>query len=370
MALIYIIIFIILISSTYLGMHYYVYTRIVSGLLLSAPVTNYLRFFFLIAALSFVLSEFLSRHVISSWIKPFAHFGTLWLGVISISISVFLIADILRVFFNSQQFRYYSTIYSISAITLLTIFSIYNVSRGIRIKEIKLKTEKLPKNLSKFSIVQLSDLHLDFLKNRKWFNDVVEKTNALNPDIIVITGDLIDTNLCNIDDHCELLTKLKSKYGVYAITGNHEYYTGLETFLDICKNSNINVLRNEKVTIANCIELAGVNDEEGKRFSGGGPDLNLALKNCDFKKPVILLAHRPTMFKDAVKSGVDLQLSGHTHAGQIPPVDLLVTLIYKYSYGFHKKNSSYIYTTFGTGTWGPPMRLFSRSEIVKIIIEK
>ena len=76
------------------------------------------------------------------------------------------------------------------------------------------------------------------------------------------------------------------------------------------------------------------------------------------------------MLKDAVKSGVDLQLSGHTHAGQIPPVDLLVTLIYKYSYGFHKKNSSYIYTTFGTGTWGPPMRLFSRSEIVKIIIEK
>ena len=370
MVILYIIIFILIFSSIYLGMHYYVYTRIITGLMLKVPAINYLKTFFLIAALSFVLSEYLSRHISTSWVKYFAYLGVIWIGIISISFSVFFISDIFKIFIHTQNFKYYSTICSIIAILLVTAFSLYNVSREIRIKEVKIKIDKVPKELSGFTIVQLSDVHVDLLKSVKWLDDIVSKTNALNPDLIVITGDLIDYDLCNLEEYCKILKKLKSKYGVYGITGNHEYYTGYEKFLNIAENINMKVLKNEKVTIADSIELVGTNDEAGKRFPGGSPDLKLALKGSDFKKPVILLAHRPTRFKEAVDLGVDLQLSGHTHAGQIPPVDLITKLIFKYPYGLHKLKSSYIYTTFGTGTWGPPMRLFSRSEIVKIILEK
>ena len=168
---------------------------------------------------------------------------------------------------------------------------------------------------------------------------------------------------------CDTLKKLKSRHGVFAVTGNHEFYAGINMFMDVAKNSNITVLRNEKITIADSIELAGIDDKAGTRFSEVGSDLKLALKNIDFTKPVILLSHRPDIFNEAEKSGVDLQLSGHLHAGQIPPMDLIVMLAFKYPYGLYRKNGSYLYTTSGTGIWGPPMRLFSRCEIVKIVLE-
>jgi len=117
------------------------------------------------------------------------------------------------------------------------------------------------------------------------------------------------------------------------------------------------------------IELVGIDDKTDKRFSGIGSDLKLALKNCDSKKLIVLLSHQPDIFDEAEKSGVVLQLSGHTHAGQIPPMDLIVLFAFKYPYGLYQKKSSYLYTTSGTGIWGPPMRFFSRCEIVKIILE-
>jgi uncharacterized protein len=215
----------------------------------------------------------------------------------------------------------------------------------------------------------LSDLHLDFLKSDKWLKDIINKTNNINPDLIVITGDLIDNDLSKIQQFCESLKKLKSKYGVYAVTGNHEFYVGINEFIKVAQHSNIKVLRNEKETISDSIELIGIDDNTGKRFSEIGSDLKTALKNCDLKKPIILLSHQPDIFSEAVKNGVDLQLSGHTHAGQIPPMDLIVKFYFKYPYGLYHRNLSYLYTTSGTGIWGPPMRLFSRSEIVKIILK-
>ena len=227
----------------------------------------------------------------------------------------------------------------------------------------------LPEKFSGFTIVQLSDIHLNLLRSEKWLSQIVDKTNNLKPDIIVITGDLIDSELGEVKRFSSILKNLKSKYGVYAVAGNHEFYARYEKFLALAKESNIIILKNEKVTVAGAIELAGIDDETGKRFSQSGSNLEKVLKDCDFRKPVILLSHQPDVFDEAVKFGVDLQLSGHTHAGQIPPMDLIVQFYFKYPYGLYRKNSSYIYTTSGTGTWGPPMRLFTRDEIVKIILK-
>ena len=116
-----------------------------------------------------------------------------------------------------------------------------------------------------------------------------------------------------------------------------------------------------------------MNDNEGKRFNGEGPDLYKAMSNpaqADVAKPLILMYHRPERFDETVKYGIDLQLSGHTHAGQIPPMELIIRAVFKYPYGLYSKGQSFLYTTCGTGTWGPPMRLSSRSEIIKFVLEK
>ena len=153
---------------------------------------------------------------------------------------------------------------------------------------------------------------------------------------------------------------------VFAVPGNHEFYSGIENFLNFARMANIQVLRNENVTIADGIQIIGIDDKAGKMISGRDVDLRSAALDCNFNNPVILLSHRPTNFEESAGIGVDLQLSGHTHAGQIPPMDLIVRLVYKYPYGLYKYKSAFIYTTCGTGIWGPPMRLFSQSEIVKI----
>ena len=222
--------------------------------------------------------------------------------------------------------------------------------------------------LTGFSIAHLSDLHLDGLKTLKWFQSIIMRVNNLNPDLIVITGDLIDSACDGLEKFCEPLRQLKAPYGVFAITGNHEYYVGINRFLEFAEKSNIIVLRNSSRTIANAIELIGIDDDTGKRFSLAGSDLKKAIANCDSSKPLILLSHQPKYFTEVSAMGIDIQLSGHTHAGQIPPMDLIVSLLYEYPYGLYRNDSSYIYTSCGTGTWGPPMRLFSRSEIVKIIL--
>jgi predicted MPP superfamily phosphohydrolase len=164
------------------------------------------------------------------------------------------------------------------------------------------------------------------------------------------------------------LKRLDAAHGVLAITGNHEFYAGLDIFKEMAKQSNIKILRNKTITIADTLQIIGLDDDAGKQFGIKGPGLDALIKTCDQNKPIILLFHRPLRFDEAAAKGVDLQLSGHTHAGQIPPADIMVWLIYKYPWGLYKKGDAYIYTSSGTGLWGPPMRFLSRNEIVYITL--
>lgn len=364
----YFLFFLFVFFSIYFAINYYVYNRITNGLVLSDAARTRLAIFFWVAGLSFIGGEFLNRQVMSSWVNPIVYVGSVWLGIISIGLTIFLVTDILLMFFRSPSSRYYATIITLVFLFLISVYSLCNGVRQPVVKDIKIKMAKLPASLSGFSLVQLSDLHLNSVKSIRWLERVVEETNNLKPDVIVITGDLIDADLYKFDEFVTILRKLKSKYGVFAITGNHEYYAGLDLFLKLADETGITVLKNTNATIGGAINLVGVNDTTGKMYSGGGPDLNRAMENINRQKPVILLAHNPATFEENLNSGLDLQLSGHTHVGQIPPMDLIVMFYYKYPYGLHKKNASYIYTTSGTGTWGPPMRFSSHSQITRIIL--
>lgn len=359
--------FLIIASAVYLLIHYFVFRNIAVGLNLSPFAKNFLKILFLAGILLFPIGEFLSHKGYFS-AHVLIYLGSVWLGIISIAVTIFFLNDILLLFFKGPGFRYYSTICSLVILALTCGYSLYNVSIVPRVREINISVKKILPKSGKFTIVQLSDLHLGVLTSPKWLKNVVDNVNGLNPDIIVITGDLIDGDILAYDEFPALLKQLKPKYGIFAITGNHEFYAGIDKFLAIADKVGIQVLRNKNYTIDNLICLAGVDDPQGKRFGGPGSDLNLALKDCNKKIPVILLNHRPQNFNKAVEMGADLQLSGHTHAGQIPPMDFLVLVAYKYAFGLHTYQDKFIYITTGTGTWGPPMRLFSRSEIVKITL--
>jgi predicted MPP superfamily phosphohydrolase len=285
---------------------------------------------------------------------------------LSIAITVFILKDIVCLFYNEQKI---STFISLITIFLLSIISLYRVYSGVVVKEISIKVYKPNFNLPTISLVQISDLHFGTLVSEQWLHKIVEKVNSLNADIIFITGDLVDGKIFDKKENLEKLKTLSAKKGVFVVTGNHEFYFGIEKFLEIIRETNFKLLRNESLTIGNGITIAGVDEITAKQFiKNSGPDLNKTFKDVDRDNLIIFLSHQPDLFDQAKNYSLDLQLSGHTHKGQIPPMDFIVNIFFKYPYGLVKKGDSYIYTTSGTGFWGPPMRLFSKCEIVKIVL--
>ena len=359
----YFILFILIAFFIYFVMHYFVFRSITKFIDFSAKTKSFIKIFFIFSALTLPLGVLLSRIM---RIHFLSHYAYVWLGIIAISFSVFLIERFIVMIFPSKARLF--TIVAMLLVALISVYSFLNCTRSPVVKKITIPLKKLPAEMSGFSIVQLSDLHLEEYKSTNMIVKIVDTVNSLNPDLIVITGDLISGDTCKDYDFCEPLKKLKSFHGVISVTGNHEFYAGIHTFLKLAQDLNIKVLRNERISILNTLQIIGLEDDEGKRFVKKGPDLDSAIKGCDLKKPIILLYHRPGGFDKAVKKGVDLQISGHTHAGQIPPMDILVRLFYKYPYGLYENNGSYIYTSCGTGYWGPPMHLFSRPEIVQFIL--
>ncbi|MGA1841434.1 MAG: metallophosphoesterase [bacterium] len=254
----------------------------------------------------------------------------------------------------------------ISVFFVIIATSLYICQLPPIITRIDVPIEFLSESLTGFSIVQLSDLHLESRKSKEWLKRIINATNELNPDLIVITGDILNRDRYAPDKFSGILKQLKSKNGIYAVTGNHDHCAGISNLLEFCGNSNIKVLRNEHILINNQIELIGIDYQRRENNSHSRSNLEEALIDCDLTKPSVLLSHAPNHFRKAVDSGIDLQLSGHTHASQVPPIDLIYFLLYRYSYGLYRYKSSSIYTTCGIGTWGPPIRLSSRPEVVLI----
>jgi len=356
-------IFIAIASAVFFVLHFFIFKFVSKSLKLSNKPKKILKIFFWCSGLSFILAETLSRMYRIYFLN---HYAFVWLGVIAIAFSILLLSWIAAKFFPSH-----SRVITLVALGIVGAVSLISLANGFQkpvVKEISVPVKDLPRELSGFTIVHLSDLHMEEYKAPDHVPYIVDAVNAMKPDLVAITGDLIEDDICNNPWFCEQMRRFDAAHGVVAITGNHEFYAGIENFKEFAKRSNIKILRNESMTVAGGVQIIGLDDNDGRRFGGKGPDLETAMKDCDPTKPMILLYHRPDNFDKAVEKGVDLQLSGHTHAGQIPPMDFLVWLYYKYPAGLFEHNGSYIYTSYATGYWGPPMRFLSRCEIVKITL--
>ena len=360
--------FVVFLTIYILGNIYIIYRFIHDLKLHGLPLTIFITLYLIITFLSvysFKISRFNQPTTLA---KILTETGYIWLGTFSITLAYLLLSHLSFIFIHAPKFRYNTTLITVILIIISVIYSVMNTIGEPKVKEIEIPVSNLP--VDKLTIVQLSDLHIDVTTNYDTIKRIVGITNSLEPDIIVFTGDLADTDISKTYEKYGLLN-FKSKYGIFAVSGNHEYYRGIVNYEKLCGKLNFKLLNNENILVDNKFYVAGITDfQTSKAFNYKPANTNESLTGIDFNKPVIFLSHQPNSFFESQKYPITIQFSGHTHAGQIPPFDIIELFLYKYFCGLYEDNNSYIYVTTGTRWWGPPMRLFSKSEIVKITLMK
>lgn len=241
-----------------------------------------------------------------------------------------------------------------------------------RVVDVPITLARLPPALDGFTIAQLTDVHIGPTVSAGFVADVVARVNELRPDLIAITGDLVDGRAATYARAAEPLAELRARHGIHYVTGNHEYYWGVDAWLPILRDLGLQVLRNRRVTIERggaAFDLAGIDDHEAGRWHGHGPDLDAALAGRDPERAVVLLAHQPRQVRVARRHGVDLQLSGHTHGGQIWPWHGAVRLQQGgLLAGHYRLERTQLYVSRGTGYWGPPLRVGAPAEITRLTL--
>jgi uncharacterized protein len=347
--------------------HYYLYTRLfaapqlghafeLAGVVICAGMA-------VLTPTGMVASRLLPRR----YGQPIAHLAYVWLGVSLLLLTSLGVGEILRLALPLDE-PLRSRIIAGSAVAVVGIATAYGIASAlgeVGVRRVGVTLDRLPRSLSGYKVVQLSDLHIGPTLGRDFLTRVVERVNELEPDAVVITGDLVDGSVERLRDHVAPLADLRARDGVFFVTGNHEYYSGADAWLRELERLGVRPLRNERVALGgdgDTFDLAGVDDWQAFGH-GHGPDLARALEDRDADRELVLLAHQPRQIVEAAKHGVGLQLSGHTHGGQIFPWNLFVRLQQPFVAGLSRHRGTQIYVSRGTGFWGPPMRVGAPAEI-------
>jgi predicted MPP superfamily phosphohydrolase len=353
------------------GMHYYLWARLVRDPHLPQTWARIATALIVALGVAMPLSLVASR-IVPQLSRPAAWVAFVWMGVGFLLVAFFGLADAGRLAVSlvhrlrgsepadgeRRVFLARTLAAGVGAVVAgLSAIGVRNALGAVQVKELDIFLRGLPAELSGFRLVQISDLHVGALLRRDWVGHVVDCIGTLAPDLVAITGDLVDGSVAELRNQVAPLARLKAPRGVFFTTGNHEYYSGVEDWYAHLPTLGVRPLRNERVEIAPGLDLAGIEDPTGT------PDLPLALRGRDASRALVLMAHQPRQFAEAARHGVSLTLSGHTHGGQIWPFSWLVALAQPYLAGLHKRGESQLYVSRGTGFWGPPMRVFAPAEI-------
>ncbi|MFB7404089.1 metallophosphoesterase [Streptomyces rubiginosohelvolus] len=240
----------------------------------------------------------------------------------------------------------------------------YGVLRGPSVQRITVPLAKLPRAAHGFRIAVVSDIHIGPILGRAHTRRIVDTINATSPDLVAVVGDLVDGSVADLGSAAEPLAALRARHGSYFVTGNHEYFSGAEQWIDHVRELGLVPLENARVEIEG-FDLAGVNDIAGET-EGQGPDFGRALGDRDRGRAAVLMAHQPVVIHDAVEHGVDLQLSGHTHGGQLWPGNYLAELANPTVAGLERYGDTQLFVSRGAGAWGPPVRVGAPSDITVV----
>ncbi|MFI7289231.1 metallophosphoesterase [Streptomyces anulatus] len=243
-------------------------------------------------------------------------------------------------------------------------YGTYGVLRGPSVRRITVPLAKLPRSAHGFRIAVVSDIHIGPILGRAHTRRIVDTINATSPDLVAVVGDLVDGSVADLGSAAEPLAALRARHGSFFVTGNHEYFSGAEQWVDHVRELGLHPLENARVEIEG-FDLAGVNDIAGET-EGQGPDFARALGDRDRGRAAVLLAHQPVVIHEAVEHRVDLQLSGHTHGGQLWPGNLLAELANPTVAGLERYGDTQLFVSRGAGAWGPPVRVGAPSDITVV----
>jgi uncharacterized protein len=237
-----------------------------------------------------------------------------------------------------------------------------------RIRTLDISIAKKAPGLKGLNVVMVSDIHLGHIVGRHRFDQIVEKINGLNPDLVLLPGDIVDEDLAPVikQNLGEALKAIRARFGVFGATGNHEYIGDVSKSCPYIVEHGITMLRDKSVKIGDAFFLLGREDRSCVRANIQRKSLHELMASIDKSLPVILMDHQPFGLEEAENEGVDLQVSGHTHNGQLWPINYIVIAIYRLAWGYTKIGSTHYYVSDGVGTWGPPVRIASKPEIVQL----
>jgi len=367
-----------------LSISFYIYIRGLQSIPQTSTLRHAYTIVFWVIALSFMAGR-LSESVLPSFITDLlVWMGSFWIaGMVYFLIAVVSI-DLLRavnhflplfpsvITENYARAKYITSAAVIAAVGLLLLGGHIN-SMLPRVRRLNLTIPGKSSKLKKLDIVAVSDVHLGTIVGRSRLDHIVEQINSLDPDLVLLPGDIVDEDLTPVikQNVGEALRTIKSRFGVYGSTGNHEYLGGhVERACAYLLEHNVTMLRDQGVKINDSFFLVGREDRLSAQFTGHPrKQLSELMAAVDRHYPVILMDHQPFGLGEAVREGVDLQISGHTHYGQIWPVSYIVKGIYELPWGYKKTGATHFYVSDGVGTWGPPVRIGNRPEIVYISVK-
>jgi hypothetical protein len=371
-------IFFSIVFAIYGLLNYYIFIRGWQAIPRDSTLRTYYLVLFLFVALTFFAGRILESRLpvfvsdILIWI------GSFWWGAILYFFLIVVALDLIRLINHflpiyppaiANNYAFAKQVIALSSviIVLIAMMGGYFNARKVRIKTITLTIPKQAGNMKTLNVVSASDIHLGTIIGRDMLDQIVGKINALNPDIVLLPGDIIDEDPKPVirQNIGEALRQIKAPLGVYAITGNHEYYGGVESTCKYLEAHGITMLRDTTAKIADSFYLIGRDDREKSRITGQKrrplPEL---VADIDKSMPLILMDHQPVGLNQASENGIDLQISGHTHYGQLWPLGYITDLIYEVSWGYKQIGQTHFYISSGAGTWGPPIRLGNTPEIV------
>jgi len=349
------------------GAHAYIWWRLVAAPSWPAAVTVVVTIAIIVLAPSLPATILIARRFTRARAKPVLWVAYTWFGC---AVNLLLAAAMTHVACALAPVTPRSAaVAGLIAAVIAIVYGLLHARKPPIVRRVRVPLSKLPRSADGYTIVQLTDLHIGWTLGAKFVDQVVAIVNRLDPDLVVLTGDLIDGQVRELAEHVAPLASLRARDGVYAVTGNHEYYWNVHAWLTHFTSLGIRVLRNERVTIRGALELSGTDDITGAAMAQGhGEDIPRAVAARDPALPLVLLAHHPRSVSGAATAGVDLQLSGHTHGGQLLPFGWLVRLFEPRAAGLARFGTTWLYVSEGTGFWGPPMRIGTTCEIAAITL--
>jgi predicted MPP superfamily phosphohydrolase len=370
--------FFIIFLSLYSALNYYIGVRGWQALEGAAYLRPLYLIIFLFSSLSYIFSKVVQRYLPTIIYETIETIGSFWFAFMLYFFLAVVLLDIIRAanwgfnflpYFNNYSSVKLITLGVVTVIVILIIIGGYINTRTLKIETLNLEIPARNSSLKELNAVLISDIHLSSINGDGFANDIVKKINVLHPDIVFVGGDLVDDKAAVLREKGIGFSfkDIKAPLGVYGITGNHEYINGVDSSVNYMKELNVIVLRDSSITINNGFVLIG--REDRSRGLKRRKPLKELVESSEKNLPVILMDHTPFQLEEAMENGVDLQLSGHTHHGQMFPINLITGKIYELSRGYKKKGNTQYYVSSGVGTWGPPVRTGSRSEIVNLKIK-